>query len=115
MLVAIVRGDDITAKEYRDKIDSLLSSEDQKSFSQGELISANVYIGAKEIADALSAVAQVVVTGQVSDPSLTVGPLMTHFKKDWSDWVFLGAATMAEHLLECGVSGYRRIFCRSWN
>ena len=100
--VAIVRGDDISGKEYRDKIDALLSLEDKKSFSQGKLISANVYIGAKEIADALNAGAQVVVTGRVSDPSLTVGPLMAHFKKDWNDWAFLGAATMAGHLLECG-------------
>jgi hypothetical protein len=59
-------------------------------------------LGAKEIADALSAGAQVVVTGRVADPALTVGPLMAYFKKDWSDWDFLASATMAGHLLECG-------------
>lgn len=100
--IAIVRGDDITALELRKTIENALSPQDQIIFSQSELISANVYIGAKEIADALLAGAQVVVTGRVSDPSLTVGPLMAHFKKDWNDWAFLGAATMAGHLLECG-------------
>jgi len=28
--------------------------------------------------------------------------LMAHFKKNWDDWNFLGQATMAGHLLECG-------------
>lgn len=100
--IAIVRGDDISALELRKDVVNALTPEDQKTFSQSELISANAYIGAKEIADSLIAGAQVVVTGRVSDPSLAVGPLMAHFKKDWNDWNFLGAATMAGHLLECG-------------
>ena len=100
--IAIVKGDDISAMVLRPQIESLLSPEDQKILAQSTLVSANVYLGAKEIADALIAGAQVVVTGRVSDPSLTVGPLMAYFKKDWNDWAFLGAATMAGHLLECG-------------
>jgi hypothetical protein len=100
--IAIVKGDDISGAEYRSEIEKLLSPEDHEIFLQSELVSANVYLGAREIADALIAGAQVVVTGRVSDPSLTVGPLMAHFKKDWNDWAFLGSATMAGHLLECG-------------
>ena len=100
--IAIVKGDDISAMVLHPQIESLLSPEDQKILAQSTLVSANVYLGAKEIADALIAGAQVVVTGRVSDPSLTVGPLMAYFKKDWNDWTFLGAATMAGHLLECG-------------
>lgn len=100
--IAIVKGDDISASTFFTEIKHLLSAEDQKTFERSELVSANVYLGAKEIADALIAGAQVVVTGRVSDPSLSVGPLMAHFKKDWNDWAFLGAATMAGHLLECG-------------
>lgn len=73
--IAIVKGDDISALEFRNQIENVLSPEDHKTFVQSELISANVYIGAKEIADALLAGAQVVVTGRVSDPSFTVGPL----------------------------------------
>lgn len=100
--IAIVRGDDVSAQTFRSQLVDLLSSEDRKVFNQSKLISANVYLGAQEIANALTAGAQVVVTGRVADPALTVGPLMAHFKKDWDDWSFLGAATMAGHLLECG-------------
>ena len=100
--IAIVKGDDVSGAAFRSELEKLLSPSDQKIFSQSELISANVYLGAKEIADALTSGAQVVVTGRVADPSLTVGPLMAYFKKDWHDWSFLGAATMAGHLLECG-------------
>lgn len=100
--IAIVKGDDISGAGFHSEIEKLLSPEDREIFLQSELVSANVYLGAREIADALIAGAQIVVTGRVSDPSLTVGPLMAHFKKDWNDWDFLGSATMAGHLLECG-------------
>jgi hypothetical protein len=100
--IAIVKGDDVSSMSFRPQLEELLSSEDQKILAQSTLVSANVYLGAQEIAAALIAGAQVVVTGRVADPSLTVGPLMAHFKKDWNDWTFLGAATIAGHLLECG-------------
>jgi hypothetical protein len=100
--IAIVQGDDISAPELRASLESSLSDADRKILSNSQLVSANVYLGAKEIADALSAGAQIVVTGRVADPALTVGPLMSYFKKSWNDWDFLGAATMAGHLLECG-------------
>lgn len=100
--IAIVKGDDVSGVAFRSELKKILSPDDQKIFSQSELVSANVYLGAKEIADALTAGAQIVVTGRVADPALTVGPLMAHFKKDWNDWSFLGSATMAGHLLECG-------------
>ena len=38
------------------------------------LVSANAYIGAEPIVDALAQGARVVVTGRVADPSLFVGP-----------------------------------------
>ena len=100
--IAIVKGDDISAPKFRTQLESFLSPSDQKILSQSSLVSANVYLGAREITQALNAGAQVVVTGRVADPALTVGPLMSYFKKDWSDWSFLGAATIAGHLLECG-------------
>jgi hypothetical protein len=100
--IAIVHGDDIAAPEFRKTLTGSLSPADREVLSRSQLVSANVYLGAKEIADALSDGAQVVVTGRVADPTLTVGPLMAHFKKSWDDWDFLGAATMAGHLLECG-------------
>jgi hypothetical protein len=96
--IAIVKGDEISASIFMD----YLSEQDKTALDQSSLVSANVYLGAREIADALSAGAQIVVTGRVADPALTVGPLMAHFKKNWDDWNFLGQATMAGHLLECG-------------
>jgi hypothetical protein len=100
--IAIVQGDDVSAPEFRSRLESFLSPEDRKTLAKSKLVSANVYLGAQEIAEALLAGAQVVVTGRVADPALTVGPLMAHFKKDWADWNFLAAVTMAGHLLECG-------------
>ena len=100
--IAIVHGDDIAGPEYEKILKSSLSEKDQMVLEGSALVSANVYLGAKEIANALSAGAQVVVTGRVADPALTVGPLMAYFQKSWDDWNFLGAATMAGHLLECG-------------
>ncbi len=43
-----------------------------------------------------------VVTGRVSDPSLTVGPALAHYGWAGDDWDRLARATMAGHLLECG-------------
>lgn len=100
--IAIVQGDDISSADMRDVIESRLSQADLDSLKNSQLVSANVYLGAREIADALQAGAQVVITGRVADPALTVGPLMAHFKRSWDDWNFLGSATMAGHLLECG-------------
>jgi hypothetical protein len=100
--IAVVTGDDISGSSYRKIIEAHLAKPDQELLAHSQLVSANVYLGAKEIADALIAGAQVVVTGRVADPALTVGPLMAHFKKSWEDWDFLAGATMAGHLLECG-------------
>lgn len=65
-------------------------------------ISANAYIGARPIAAALRAGADIVVAGRVADPSLTLGPAAAHFGWAWDDWDRLARATIAGHLLECG-------------
>jgi len=71
------------------------------------LVSANAYLGAAPIVEALGEGAQVIVTGRVADPSLTLAPLIHAFGWRHDDWVRLGRGTMAGHLLECGaqVSG----------
>ncbi|MEO8806708.1 MAG: acyclic terpene utilization AtuA family protein [Burkholderiaceae bacterium] len=97
--VAIVEGDDLSGAEQR------------KLFGNAadglSLVSANAYLGAEAIADALLADAEIVVCGRVADPSLTVGPALAHFGWARNDWTRLARATMAGHLLECGsqVSG----------
>ena len=71
------------------------------------LVSANAYVGAAPIVDALAEGAQLVVTGRVADPSLTLAPLIHAFGWKYDDWHRLGCGTIAGHLLECGaqVSG----------
>lgn len=101
-----VQGDDIRSRLSR--ID-LLRWEGESGEMPGEesLISANVYLGAAPLVEALSYGAEVVVTGRVADPALFLAPLVHHFGWAWDDWDRLAAGTMAGHLGECGaqVSG----------
>jgi hypothetical protein len=71
------------------------------------LVAANAYLGAFPIAAALAQGAQVVVTGRIVDPALTLGPLIARFGWTETDLDSLAAGTLAGHLLECGtqVSG----------
>jgi Acyclic terpene utilisation family protein AtuA len=96
--IAVVEGDDLTAPEQR----VLLRAHGGDRMEGIRVVSANAYIGAEPIAAALDAGAEVVVCGRVADPSLTVGPAMSHFGWRADDWERLGRATMAGHLLECG-------------
>lgn len=64
--------------------------------------SANVYLGAFPIAEALAAGADVVITGRVTDPSLTLAPLIHEFGWTAADYDLLAAGTVAGHILECG-------------
>jgi len=76
---------------------------------KSKIVSANAYLGARPIADALCAGARIVITGRVADASLTVGPAMHEFGWQWDDWNKLAAASVAGHLIECGAqvtSGY---------
>ncbi|MBW8887606.1 MAG: DUF1446 domain-containing protein [Fibrobacteres bacterium] len=65
-------------------------------------VSANAYLGARPICEALDGGARIVITGRVADASLTVGPAMHVFGWDWEDWDMLAAASLAGHLIECG-------------
>jgi hypothetical protein len=69
---------------------------------KSEIVSANAYLGAKPISDALAGGARIVITGRVADASLTVGPAMHEFGWQWDDWNKLAAASVAGHLIECG-------------
>ncbi len=66
------------------------------------LVSANAYIGAAPLAQALAQAAQVVVAGRTSDPSLAIAPLMHHFGWAQDDWANLARGAAVGHLLECG-------------
>jgi Acyclic terpene utilisation family protein AtuA len=104
--VAVVTGDDLLPR-----LDELLHSGQRlTNLDTGEplstvrdrVVSANAYLGARPIAEALELGAAVVVTGRVADASLTVGPAAFEHGWDWSDRDRLCAATVAGHLIECG-------------
>ncbi len=101
--IAVVSGDDLSSQAGRDIVREHVGEQ----FDDKRFVCANAYQGAREIADAIMAGAQIVVTGRVADPSLTLGPTMAHF--GWGDeqWDLLAGTSMAGHLLECGaqVSG----------
>ena len=65
-------------------------------------LAANVYLGAFGIAECLSAGADVVVTGRVTDASLVVGPAIDRYRWGRTDYDALAGATVAGHILECG-------------
>jgi Acyclic terpene utilisation family protein AtuA len=66
-----------------------------------KLLSANAYLGAEPMAQALNAGADVVITGRASDPALFLAPMIHAFGWAMDDWNLLGQGTVAGHLLEC--------------
>jgi len=105
--IAVVHGDALTTPAQR----ALLRERLGPRLDDMDVVSANVYLGAGEIADALTAGAQIVVAGRVADPSLTVGPALAHYGWARDDWARLGRATMAGHMLECGTQVTGGYFC----
>ncbi|WP_221567862.1 acyclic terpene utilization AtuA family protein [Alkalihalobacillus sp. TS-13] len=100
--IAAVLGDDIFSDidDYNDF--NTLEYGNKLSEIKGEIISANVYLGAEGIQQALQNGADIVITGRVTDPSLVIGPLLYEFEWEIDDYDILGKATLAGHLLECG-------------
>ena len=98
--VAAITGDDVlTACQQRD----LPIMEFDGGISQlgNRLISANAYLGAGPMAEALAGGADVVITGRASDPALFLAPLIHAFGWPMDDWNLLGKGIVAGHLLEC--------------
>jgi hypothetical protein len=64
--------------------------------------SANVYLGAGPMLEALNGGAQIVITGRATDTGLTLAPLMHEFGWAPDDWNKMAAGTIAGHIIECG-------------
>ncbi|MYR31313.1 acyclic terpene utilization AtuA family protein [Nocardiopsis alba] len=86
--IACVTGDDLLHRAEELDLDGPLT--------------ANAYLGAFGIARCLDAGADIVVTGRVTDASLTVGPAISHFGWTHEDLDALAGATVAGHVIECG-------------
>ncbi|QDD64646.1 DUF1446 domain-containing protein [Herbaspirillum seropedicae] len=98
--VAAVTGDDVLQAVQEG--DFRIEDNGQPVSSLGErLISANAYLGAAPILEALQAGADVIITGRVADPALVLAPLVHEFGWAADDWDKLGQGTLVGHLLEC--------------
>jgi hypothetical protein len=64
--------------------------------------SANAYIGAVPIVDALARDATVIVTGRSTDTALTYAPMIHAFGWAWDDWDRIAHGIVAGHINECG-------------
>jgi len=107
MPIGIVTGDDVLAEipewlKSGVSLDHLETGEPLSMVAYRRLQSANVYLGARPIADALGGGARIVLTGRVADASLTLGPAAAHHGWAWDDWDRLAGASAAGHLIECG-------------
>jgi hypothetical protein len=70
--------------------------------AEGTVVSANVYLGAWPIVEALTAGTDVVICPRVTDASLVVGPAAWHHGWSETDWDALAGAVVAGHVIECG-------------
>lgn len=113
--VAMVSGDDLLPH-----LDALLAAghpltnlDDGRPLSdvRSRVVSANAYLGAEPIVEALRLGARVVITGRVADASLTLGPCVHEFNWAWDDWDRLAAGTVAGHLIECGAQATGGLWC----
>jgi len=103
--IAAVTGDDVLDQLRRG---DYLDDTGEPVVALGErLLSANAYLGAAPLVEALAQGADIVVTGRVADPALVLAPAIHAFGWAPDDWERLGQGTLAGHLLECAgqVSG----------
>jgi hypothetical protein len=96
--IAALTGDDVLAQL---NAEHLLDNGLTVAALGNRLISANAYLGAEGIVEALKADADVVITGRVADPSLFLAPQLFTFGWAQDDWMRLGRGTLIGHLLEC--------------
>jgi len=104
--VAVVEGDDVLGR-----LDELLAAgEELANMDTGaplstvreRVTSANVYLGAFPLAEALDQGADIVISGRATDPGLVLGPLIHEFGWKPDDYDRLAAGTVAGHIVECG-------------
>jgi Acyclic terpene utilisation family protein AtuA len=113
--IAAITGDDLLPR-----LDALLAAGHQLAnidtsqplASVGDrVVSANAYLGARPIVEALRRGASIVIAGRVADASLTVGPAVAALDWAWNDLDRLAAASVAGHIIECGAQATGGLWC----
>lgn len=103
--VAVVSGDDVLSR-----LDDFLAhgqllqnidTGDPLAAIRDRIQSANAYIGAFPLAEALAAGADVVITGRCADAALALAPMIHEFGWQPDDWDRLAAGIVAGHIIEC--------------
>ena len=104
--IGVVTGDDLLPRldELLSRGHTLANMETGESLSvvRDRVLSANAYLGARPIVEALRQGANVVITGRSTDTALTMAPLMHEFRWKHDDWNRLAAGIVAGHIIECG-------------
>ncbi len=104
--IGVVSGDDLLGR-----LDGLLArGHELRNLDTGRplsdvrdrVLSANAYLGAGPVLQALAQGADIVITGRVTDTGLTLAPMMHAFGWPPDDWDRLAAGTVAGHTIECG-------------
>lgn len=116
--VGIVEGDDLLPRLP----ELVAAGHELRHMETGEPIaplvdrftSANAYLGAEGIVEALDQDALIVVCGRVTDTALALGPLMHEFGWSREDWNQLAAGTVVGHVIECGPQCTGGNFTRWW-
>lgn len=99
--IAVVCGDDVHNQLDANTFTLMETGETLAAFNK-PVVSANAYLGAGPIVDALANGADIVLTGRVADPAMFLAPQIYEFGWSMDDWQKLGRGTLVGHLLECG-------------
>ena len=104
--IGVVTGDDILGRldEFAEQGVEITNMETGEPLSEirDKVQSANVYLGAGGLVEALDKGAQIIVGGRLTDTGLTLAPLMHEFGWKFDDWDLVSAGTIAGHIIECG-------------
>ena len=116
--VGVVEGDDISPR----LTELIAAGHELRNMEDGaplgplveKVSSANAYLGAAPVVEALEQGAQIVLCGRVTDTALALAPMIHEFGWKADDWDLLAAGTIAGHILECGPQCTGGNFTRWW-
>ncbi|OLO25775.1 hypothetical protein PZ61_0235650 [Streptomyces sp. MNU77] len=101
--VGVITGDDVL-QQVLDRDLELPEQGCTVTALKDRVVSANAYIGAEPVVEALWEGARFVLGGRLADPSPYVGAICHANGWALDDWDRVAHATAAGHLLECGTS-----------